>query len=110
MKRIGLPDGFAAADSYLMILILRASSEIKLADAFQTMELYAQSVIDLHRFKAEQAIGDAIDLVNWCFDKGYLSRSETFNINHWLHWFNDPVFFHQWNCSEDFRYPEDNHE
>lgn len=110
MTPLGLHDGFDAANAYLTILILRASSEIQLADVYRMKSLYDQSATELHHFKAEQAIGNAIDLVNWCYDKGYLARFEAFNINHWLRWFNDPELFHHCNCAADFRHPEDNHE
>lgn len=50
-------------------------------------------------------IDAACDLVDLCYYMEFITRSEAYNIKHWLYWYDDPSRFNPYYCFfEDFRY------
>lgn len=101
MREPGTCTAFDDAERLLISLIRRAGMQTKIAASYRPID---PNAADLHHFMATEDISMACGIVDWCYDQEYLTRSETFNIKHWLHWFNDPEFFDYWKCAEDFRY------
>lgn len=91
-------------------------AEAKIKDHLHRMRMYSDLIetlywsasaetLDLYRIYIENEAAAIHAIVEWCYGKGYVDRSECFNIRHWLFWFDDPnrldpkyYFF------EDFRY------
>lgn len=50
-------------------------------------------------------IDKACDLVDLCYHMHFLTRTEAFNIKHWIYWFDDPDRLDpELGFFEDFRY------
>lgn len=68
----------------------------------------ACSDINARRIYRELASGQikaACDLVDLCYCMDFMTRTEAFNIKHWLYWYDDPDRLDPANCFfEDFRY------
>ena len=47
-------------------------------------------VNDLYQRYIDNAAIDIRNLVTWCWEHGYIDRSEASKITHWMIWFNFP--------------------
>lgn len=101
MREPGTVAAFDRAEARFMALINRAS--LNLTFEQDTRSIDPESA-DLYRFMVQETLLTAGHLVNWCYEQGYLTRTEAFNIKHWLYWFAEPDLFNYCEGGMDFRY------
>lgn len=101
MREPGTVAAFDRAEDRFISLIHRADFHVTLEKTARKID---PETADLYRFMVQETILTAGHLVNWCFNQGYLTRSEAFNIKHWLYWFADPEGFCEYTDPEEFRY------
>lgn len=105
MMQPGVRQSFDSAEAYLKSLIVKAALDVQLMNVYKSQGLVDYALVDLYEFKAQRSTVTAVKLIDWCYDHGYLNRTETFNVKHWLYWFDDPNRLEPETCFfEDFRY------
>lgn len=105
MTQPGVRQSFDSAEAFLISLIAKAALDMQLMNVYKSYVLVDYALVDLYKFKAQRSMVTAVKLIGWCYDQGYLNRTEAFNVKHWLYWFDDPARLDPANCFfEDFRY------
>ncbi len=92
MIKQGTNAAFDMADARLKFNIQRMTLWANLLKA----KPYAEDpdVCDLYFFYIEETQNACIHIVNWCWEHEFIDRDEAHNINHWLHWFDDPEYLY----------------
>lgn len=98
---------FSTAEHHFKSILNRIEYYNDMANACVDLDRSLEVMIYVHLRDGE--INVACDLVDLCYRMDFLTRTDAFNVRHWLYWFNDPDRLEpESGFFEDFRYPEDN--